>query len=178
MKTIQTVLVAALVLFLPGWKVLGSGGGVNAVPRFQQVAEGLFRGGQPTGEGFQQLKDKGIRTIINLRVDDSERKVVESLGMKYIHIPVEMPLLTRPWKQIEAADIAAFLAAVDDPLNQPAFVHCRRGADRTGLMIGMYRISRHNWDGPRAYREARQIGMRWWFRAFKQQLLTFRAAQE
>src|SRR6185295_13306798 len=98
MRVIRVVLVAALVLVYPGWKVAAETD--PGVPRFHMVAEGFFRGGQPTAKGFQELKDKGVRTIINLRVDDSERAVVEALGMKYVHIPVAIPGVTRPWKKI------------------------------------------------------------------------------
>ena len=172
MKTVRIILVLALVLIVGDWKA--SADSDSGVPRLYQVTEGLFRGGQPTPKGFQQLQEKGIRTVINLRVDDSERKLVESLGMRYVHIPIAMPLWSRPWKTIPVADIAAFFEVVADPQNQPVFVHCHRGADRTGMMVGMYRIAYDKWNGAGAYNEAREIGMRWWFRSFKDQLLNFK----
>src|SRR6516165_6972743 len=47
------------------------------VPRFLVVGDGLYRGGQPSAAGFQMLKEKGIKTIINLRAEDnSEAKLV------------------------------------------------------------------------------------------------------
>src|SRR6476660_8976681 len=174
MKTFRMLVAASFVLIVPSWKA--SAVTVDGVPRFQQFGKSAFRGGQPTAKGFHDLKGNGIRTVINLRVEDDERELVESLGMKYVHIPINMPLLTRPWKTISDADIAAFFQAVEDPENQPVFVHCHRGADRTGMLVGLYRIAHDNWDGGRAYREARQIGMRWWLRSFKGQLLSFRPA--
>src|SRR5262249_50152643 len=174
MKTFRMLLVASFVLIVPGWTV--SADTMNGVPRFQQVGNGFFRGGQPTTKGFQELKAAGIKTVINFRVEDTERELVESLGMKYIHIPVDMPVLSRPWKKIDAADIDAFFRAIEDRANEPVFVHCQRGADRTGMFVGLYRIAYEKWDGARAYREARQIGMRWWYRSFKNQLLNYRPA--
>src|SRR5262245_2326731 len=174
MKSFRMLLVATFVLIVPSWKV--SAATINGVPRFQQVGDGFFRGGQPTAKGFQELKAAGIKTVINFRVEDDERELVESLGMKYIHIPIAMPVLTRPWKKIPNADIDAFFRAIGDRANEPVFVHCHRGADRTGVFVGLYRIAYENWDGPRAYREARQIGMRWYFRSFKDQLLKYRPA--
>jgi protein tyrosine phosphatase (PTP) superfamily phosphohydrolase (DUF442 family) len=171
MKILRLTLTASLIAALQGWSAAPAT--VTGVPRFLQVNENLFRGGQPTAQGFEQLKGRGVRTVVNLRVEDSERELVEALGMKYIHIPIAMPIVMRPWKTIPEADIAAFFRAIDDPENQPAFVHCHRGADRTGMLIGMYRIARDHWDGARAYREAREIGLRWWFRSFKEQLLRF-----
>src|SRR3954469_13058022 len=133
MKIFRMLVAASFVLTAPNGKV--SAATVDGVPRFQQFGKSTFRGGQPTVKGFQELKSNGIRTVINLRVEDDERELVESLGMKYVHIPISMPLLTRPWKKISDADIAAFFEAVEDPGNQPVFVHCHRGADRTGLLV-------------------------------------------
>src|SRR2546426_3750531 len=68
------------------------------IPRFGILSKGVYRGGQPTEQGFQFLKEKGIKTIINLRAEDnSEEAVVEKLGMKYIRIPVDE---VRPWSKI------------------------------------------------------------------------------
>jgi protein-tyrosine phosphatase len=65
---------------------------------------------------------------------------------------------------------ARFLATVDDPASGPVFVHCKRGADRTGAFVGLYRVLRQGWDLKRAYNEAREIGMRWWYPAVKGEL--------
>ena len=65
------------------------------IPRFAILDDGLYRGGQPTEKGFEFLKQKGIRTVINLRAEDnSEVRTVERLGMHYFHIPVDE---VRPW---------------------------------------------------------------------------------
>src|SRR5262249_10638173 len=70
----------------------------NDIPRFSMLAEGIYRGGQPTAKGFQFLKDKGIKTIINLRAEDnSEAKTVEKLGMRYFQFAIAE---VRPWSQL------------------------------------------------------------------------------
>jgi protein tyrosine/serine phosphatase len=144
--------------------------------RFHQVGPRLYRGAQPTAEGFAKLRDMGVRIIINLRTDDSERQLVESLGMQYVHIPIPMPLLQRPWKRIPDEALRQFLQAVQDAEQQPVFVHCQRGADRTGAMVALYRVGVQGWDAEKAYSEARQIGMRWWYRAFKKQIVEYESA--
>src|SRR5690349_16008393 len=141
-----------------------------SVPRFVEVQSGLYRGGQPTINGFEDLKKMGIRTVVNLRVDDSERKSVEALGMKYVHIPIDMPLLQRPWREIPDKSVDDFLRTVNDPANQPVFVHCQRGADRTGTIIALYRVRVDNWQAAKAYDEARDIGLRWMYRGFRNQI--------
>jgi protein tyrosine/serine phosphatase len=142
------------------------------IPRWGVLAEGLYRGGQPTEKGFQFLKEKGIKTIVNLRAEDnSEEKIVEKLGMKYIQIPVPE---ARPWSQIPNAAIAKYFELVDNPNNYPIFFHCRRGADRTGALAALYRVALQKWDTQKAYKEARDIGMRWYYAGLKSQILEFK----
>lgn len=140
-----------------------------AIPRFQQVAPNLYRGGQPDPAGFEFLKQKGVKTIINLRREYDEKELVEKLGMKYVGIPLDAR------ETISDQAIKQFFSIVSDPAHQPVFVHCRRGADRTGVMVGFYRIAYRGWDGPKAYDEAREVGMRWWYRGLKRQLYEFAA---
>src|SRR5262245_44585552 len=100
------------------------------IPRFAIVTHGLYRGGQPTAQGFQFLKEAGIKTVINLRAEDnSEMKLVEKLGMHYIQIPVDE---VRPWSEMPPGAMAKYFELINDPANYPIFFHCRRGADRTG----------------------------------------------
>lgn len=140
-----------------------------AIKRFAQVDARLYRGGQPDEQGFRALRDLGVRTVINLRERDDERKLVEGLGMSYVHIPVEMHAFGRSG-DVPAEAVARFFQVVDDPSNGPVFVHCRRGADRTGTFVAMYRITRQQWAPGKAYDEAREIGMRWWHYPVKRQL--------
>src|SRR5262245_9702973 len=63
------------------------------VDRFHRVDDRLFRGAQPTQAGLKSLWDTGVRTVISLRDDSDigydEQKAAESLGMKWINIPIE-----------------------------------------------------------------------------------------
>ncbi len=138
-----------------------------AIPRFRQVTAELFRGGQPAPEGFGFLKWRGIKTVINLREEHDERESVEKLGMNYVYIPLDA------WDRVPEQAIKRFFNVVNDPASQPVFVHCRRGADRTGFMIGLYRIAEQGWSAQQAYREARAMGLRWWYRGVKSQLHDF-----
>jgi len=141
------------------------------IPRFIQVSNGLFRGGQPTQKGFELLKQRGIKTVINFRMENDESAVVEKLGMNYVQIPVED---IRPWTQIPEAAIAKYFELVNNPANYPIFFHCRRGAERTGAMAGFYRIAVQGWTAKKAYSEARDVGMRWFYQGLKTQLYEFK----
>jgi hypothetical protein len=64
------------------------------IARFHQVDEHLYRGAQPTELGLTRLHQLGVRTILNIRDDgdaavESERRIVESLGMRFVHIPIK-----------------------------------------------------------------------------------------
>jgi protein tyrosine/serine phosphatase len=145
--------------------------GEGDIPRFAILANGLYRGGQPTNKGFQFLKEKGVRTVINLRAEDNaEAKVVEKLGMNYVQIPVEE---VRPWSQIPEAAIAKYFELINNPANYPIFFHCRRGADRTGAFAALYRVALQHWVPRKAYDEARDIGMRWYYSGLKSQIYDF-----
>ena len=140
------------------------------IPRFIEMAAGLYRGGQPTETGFHLLKERGIKTVINLRMENDESNLVEHLGMNYVHIPIDD---VRPWSQIPEAAIAKYFELVNNPAHYPIFFHCRRGADRTGAMAALYRMAIQGWDAKRAYSEALDIGMRPWYLGLKAQLYDF-----
>lgn len=141
------------------------------IPRFRQVADGFYRGGQPRKEGFAYLKRIGVKTIVNLRGENDERAQVEKLGFKYVHIPMS------PRERVPEHKIESFFQVLRDRRNYPVFVHCERGADRVGFMVALYRIAFQGWDAAKAYEEARSLGMRWWYRGLKQQLYDFATRQ-
>ena len=129
------------------------------LPNFHKVNEHLYRGGQPRAGGVQRLKELGVKTIINLRGEDeltrAEQKEAQAAGLKYFNRP--MPDLSRPSDE----QIARVMAIIDAAENQPVFVHCKRGSDRTGTVIAIYRISHENWTAERAISEAKQHGLSW-----------------
>lgn len=132
---------------------------VTGVTNFHQVNDHLFRGAQPTDLGFQSLAKLGVKTVIDLReVSDrsaQERNSVEAAGMKYVSIPFRGMSAPSP------EDVAKVLALFDDASAGPVFVHCRRGADRTGTVIACYRIAHDGWDNQKALQEAKADGMSW-----------------
>jgi protein tyrosine phosphatase (PTP) superfamily phosphohydrolase (DUF442 family) len=127
-------------------------GTVPGIKNFDKVSENVYRGGQPTDEGFRYLAQLGVKNIIDLREADgraeAERSSVTKAGMKYINVP--MTGLTPPTD----AEIGKILALLEDRTNGPIFVHCKRGADRTGAVIAAYHIQHDKWDNNRALKDA------------------------
>lgn len=125
------------------------------VGNFHQVAPHIYRGGQPTADGFKNLSKMGIKIVLDLRAggDEGEKKVVESLGMKYVHVP--MHGMSRPTN----GQIADALKVLSNKDGGPIFVHCKRGADRTGTVIACYRMTHEDWTAVKALAEAKKYGM-------------------
>jgi len=126
------------------------------LPNFESVSPHLFRGGQPTAHGLTELQAMGVKTIISLRHNRSqvlwEQKEVESLGIKFKRIPLD------GLHQLSQANIKEFFKIVQDPANQPVFVHCQWGLDRTGALVGIYRQEVQNWSAKDAYNEMVDLG--------------------
>ncbi|MDB5097850.1 MAG: putative protein serine/threonine/tyrosine phosphatase [Cyanobacteria bacterium RYN_339] len=115
------------------------------------LAPSLVRGAQPTAQGFKDLKAQGVDTVINLRPEeDWERPMVAAAGQKYIYMP--LPPIGAPSRQ-QGVD---FLKAVTDPANGKVFFHCLHGADRTGAMAAIYRMTVQGWTVDKALAEMPQ----------------------
>jgi tyrosine-protein phosphatase SIW14 len=137
------------------------------VHNFHQVDEHVYRGAQPHGEGFADLAKLGIRTVIDLRGEKSEVTAVEHAGMHYVRLP---------WSGYKApadSQIAAVLSLLNDSSAWPVFVHCRRGADRTGTAIACYRITHDHWTNQQALAEAKTFGMSSMETAMQRFILSF-----
>jgi protein tyrosine/serine phosphatase len=94
----------------------------------------------------------GVKTVINLRTSMSEKKAVDAAGMRSIEIPIEMSTdRIRP-------KIDRIVALMADPANQPLFVHCRQGQDRTGIVVAAYRMKEEGWTPAEAEAEMQSFG--------------------
>lgn len=119
------------------------------IGNFGKMADNYYRGAQPLPDDYQSLKDIGVKTVIDLRDDptDYERSAVESLGMKYVNIPMS------GWKSPKDADIQQFLDLLNNPETGTVFVHCKAGIHRTGITAAIYRMEKYGWDYDKAYQE-------------------------
>jgi len=113
-------------------------GDVHTLENFKQVDSQLYRGAQPSKEGFQELAELGIKTVVDLRGgegrSDKEGQLVRALGMKYVNVPLDGYQAPAP------GEVSKLLALLEDQSAGPVFVHCRRGADRTCTVLAAYRI--------------------------------------
>jgi len=140
---------------------------VDGIPNAGKISEVLYRGAQPRKQGLAELKKLGISTIVDLRGEDEskitwERCEAESLGMRFVHIPVS------GWAPPTNEQVAQFLALFRNDPAQRVFVHCRFGDDRTGVFVATYRMAVEKWTADEAMKEMYFFGFNgFWHPAMK-----------
>ncbi|MCL5289084.1 MAG: tyrosine-protein phosphatase [Acidobacteria bacterium] len=145
---------------------------VPGLPNFGQVSDTLFRGAQPKDAGYAELKKQGVEIVVSFREHPGqiadERRAVEAQGMRFVSIP---------WPSMDAprnAQVAEFLELLRANPGKKIFAHCRRGAERTGVMVAAYRIAVEHWTPQQALEEMEVFGFRgFWFRHFKNYIRKF-----
>lgn len=149
---------------------------IPGLPHLFQVNDHIYRGAQPTEEGWKTLANLGVKMVIDLRREgeDSEHstkaeaKAVEAAGMHYINIP--MNGLVAP-DNVQISRIMTLLDSKDQ-----VFVHCKRGKDRTGTVIACYRIAHDRWTNQKAMAEAKNLGLHWIEVGMKRYIRNYRAS--
>lgn len=135
------------------------------LPNFHQVHPFLYRGGEPTKEGLRKAKEMGITTIFDLRnpgeMAFDEKAAAKELGMTYVSMPMnsKAPTAKQIKKLVDAIDRAKGNTTETASPGQSVFVHCAHGSDRTGCMVGIWRVMRDGYDYDTAYKEMRK----YWF---------------
>jgi protein tyrosine/serine phosphatase len=141
------------------------------VRNFGKVNNHLYRGGEPSLVGLQELAAMGVRVDIDLRESGEgtnvEQQAAKKLGMRYINIP--FPPLSAPQNSLVERVMALLTGSNTDTV----FVHCRRGKDRTGTVIACYRIQHDGWDHERALTEAKRYGISFAERGMRSYILHF-----
>jgi len=177
----NTILRQLMVLFLISTSSLNASCSPlhGDLPNFHAVHSYLLRGGEPTEAGLKELKEMGVSTVIDLRAPTeqaiSEKKIVKDLGMQYINLPMSSKPPTK--EQVETLEQTIEAAAakarergpetfekpndVQDAVRKPGsypgavFVHCAHGSDRTGCMVGIWRVKHDGYSYDEAYKEMR-----------------------
>ena len=130
------------------------------LPNYAKVNEKFYRGGQPTENGIKELARRGVKTIIDLRGEDENAKKEElwaqKAGIKFVAVNLSN------WFKPKTSDIESVVKQIDAADNQPVFLHCKRGADRTGTVVAVYRISHDNFTAKQAIDEAKKYDFGWW----------------
>jgi protein tyrosine/serine phosphatase len=135
-------------------------GSAPQIENFYQVGPGVYRGARPSATAMDELTDFGIKSIVNLQGGDlhssypswliakmepgelpeaieAEKAKALSMNMHYLNTPIDSLDDVTPEEDRAIDQTLAFIA---DPQNQPVFVHCEHGQDRTGMVIALYEV--------------------------------------
>jgi protein tyrosine phosphatase (PTP) superfamily phosphohydrolase (DUF442 family) len=126
------------------------------LPVFHHVGPDYFRGSEPAKGGIELLARGGVKAIVDLRSKyehtDSIRALAEGSGLKYYWVPMGT------WDPPSDQDTAKFVELVLDHQNEPVFVFCADGINRTGEMTAIYRIVHDHWSADQALKEMDELG--------------------
>ena len=117
---------------------------IEDIQNFRQIRPNLLTAGQPKDTEFDAIRAAGVELVINLATDHAqdfnrdEKAIVESLQLRYIHIPVA-------WDHPTRTDLDRFFEAMDRNKNQKIFVHCARNM-RVSSFVFLYRVIRNGED--------------------------------
>ncbi len=127
----------------------------TGVPNFSVVEPGLARCGQPTPNGFAWLKQQGYTNIIKLNEDaeGSDAAAYNQLGM---HMVGYHPLDTLQ-QLLNVPDMRPDFEQALREILPGTVIHCEHGEDRTGVLVGMYRMQ-HGWTKEKAWQEMLDLG--------------------
>jgi protein tyrosine phosphatase (PTP) superfamily phosphohydrolase (DUF442 family) len=122
-----------------------------------QLTDSITTGGQPSEAEFESIALAGFEVVINLGLNGTdyalanEAGLVEKLGMRYIHIPVQ-------WEAPTREDLDRFIEAMDANRERKRFVHCALNM-RVSVFMALYRILRLGWSYERAIEDVHEIWM-------------------
>jgi uncharacterized protein (TIGR01244 family) len=116
---------------------------VKDIYNYQFLNENLSSSGMPTAAQMKAVAEAGTQVVINLApatVRDAlpnEDSLVEALGMKYVHIPVD-------WNNPTQQNLDDFFTAMDEHKTEKVLVHCQANY-RASSFVMLYRILRLGW---------------------------------
>src|SRR4249920_3892343 len=131
---------------------------VPGILNFAHVETTVACAGATTPAALVEVKRMGYASVVNLRQAseagadiDAEAAAAKAAGLNFVHLPFNAaapdPML-----------VDNFLKALNDPKNQPAFIHCA-SANRAAALWMIKRVEIDKWDVERASAEATALGL-------------------
>ena len=104
---------------------------------FLPISNSVATAGQPTEQQLSLIKEAGYQVVINLAPHTAENALpdeklaVESLGLKYVHIPVK-------FDNPSSKDFNQFCTSMEENTQKSVFVHCAANL-RVSAFMYLYR---------------------------------------
>jgi protein tyrosine phosphatase (PTP) superfamily phosphohydrolase (DUF442 family) len=120
-------------------------------------------GPAPHVEDLAELKSRGIKCLINIRTNPLRKvqEAAEEMGFKYYQIK------TGVFRTPKTDAIAEFIKLVSDPSNQPTYIFCKGGRDRTAFYVSVYQMAFQNKTADQICQEPEMRGIRMWWPTFR-----------
>lgn len=122
----------------------------EGLPNLYRVNSEVYRSGQPEGAGLRSAENLGVKTVLSLRSTNRDGALDKSADLLLRNVPM------RSWNTHDEDIISALRVIHDAP--KPILVHCRHGADRTGLIMAMYWVVFQGWTKEQAKKEMLEGG--------------------
>jgi uncharacterized protein (TIGR01244 family) len=115
---------------------------------------------QPSEQDLMALKKIGVKTIVNLRKniekdykESNEENLVKKLNLTYVHIPVDLKLLSQPVKIDQIT-----YAIMEHRKKGPVLIHCSSG-NRSAYWAGIHFFKDHGYSRKNSYKTAVALGL-------------------
>ena len=108
-----------------------------------KIAPDIYRSNNPTAARFKAYADRGIKTVLNLRHDVKlspvklAKEACDALGMTFVSYPMRT---RRPPTKDELDGLIQLFKTIE----KPVLIHCKSGADRTGLAGAVWLLTQEN----------------------------------
>ncbi len=128
---------------------------IEKINSYKKNSIKLSTSGQPTEAEFKIIANEGFDVVINLRPEIEmqenfdEKVVVESLGMKYIQIPMTFDTLN-------TTILSTFFQTMEEYRAKKMIVHCRHNI-RVSVLLALYRIIKLGWSREDAFNKLKEM---------------------
>lgn len=119
---------------------------VGSQYNLHQMTPTLYRSALPDERALPLLQTHKIATVINF-LPESDAQWLQSSDIKQVQLSYRT-------NHVDDSDVLAAIRAIQAAeADGPVLMHCKHGADRTGLMAAMYRVVVQGWSKEDALNE-------------------------
>lgn len=110
----------------------------DQIVNYREYSPGFASAGQPTEKQLEALRERGFERVVYIAFSDHENaldnedRLVKSLGMAYLHIPVD-------WEAPAAGDFYQFAGAMQATPKKQTLLHCQVNF-RASAFAFLYRV--------------------------------------